>query len=63
MPPGYAELIVEIVGASGLFTPHDDSLAAHFPDLVPTTREAWCYENGFPIFTFYFQRLDSAEAS
>ena len=59
--PGYAELIVEVVAASGLFTPPDDSLAAHFPDLTPTTREAWCYENGFPIFTFYFQRLGPPE--
>ena len=37
--PGYAELIVEIVGASRPFPPHDDSLAAHFHDPVPTTHE------------------------
>ena len=55
--PGYAELIEDVIRASGLFRPHDDSLAACLADTIPTTREAWCYENGFPIFTFYFQRL------
>lgn len=55
--PGYAELIEDVIRTSGLFGPHDDSLAACLADTIPTTREAWCYENEFPIFTFYFQRL------
>jgi len=55
--PGYAELIEDVIPTSGLFGPHDDSLAACLADTIPTTREAWCYENEFPIFTFYFQRL------
>lgn len=54
---GYAEVIEATIAASQLFTPHDPSLAPLFADTIPTTREAWCYENGFPIFTFYFQRL------
>lgn len=55
--PGYAELIEDVIRTSGLFGPHDNSLAACLADTIPTTREAWCYENEFPIFTFYFQRL------
>lgn len=55
--PGYAELIEDVIRTSGLFGSHDNSLAACLADTIPTTREAWCYENEFPIFTFYFQRL------
>ncbi len=52
----YGALIVEVVQASQFFHAPDASLATLFPDLTPTTREAWCYEHGFPIYTFYFAR-------
>lgn len=41
--PGYAELIEDVIRTSGLFGPHDNSLAACLADTIPTTREAWCY--------------------
>lgn len=57
--PAYAELIVGVVTASGHFTPHDDALAAQFADTVPTTREAWCLANGYPVVTFCFQQREA----
>ena len=55
--PAYADLIADVVAASGQFSPPDAALAARFADTVPTTREAWCLANGYPVTTFCFQRL------
>lgn len=54
--PAYAELITEVVSASGHFSPHDETLAGQFADTVPTTREAWCLANSYPVTTFCFER-------
>lgn len=57
--PAYAELIANIVAASGHFFAHDDTLAAQFADTVPTTREAWCLANGHPVVTWCFRKREA----
>jgi tRNA (guanine-N7-)-methyltransferase len=57
--PAYAELIADVVTASRHFTPHDAALAAQFAGTVPTTREAWCLANGYPVVTFCFQQREA----
>lgn len=57
--PAYAELIIGVVSASGHFFPHDVSLAGQFADTVPTTREAWCLANGYPVTTLFFEKREA----